>query len=338
MIRGLITVVLLLAMVAFGIGVYHAAELFKGNHAAVRKPTEITAQPLPGTLYIVQQGAIYKFHHGDFTQITPEAGWSQPAANPSGNQLVAVQRHDNYSDLYLISTAGRASSQLTHNSSSTAIDSNHWSFYPRFAPDGSALFYDFDPKDPYNSYRVDLAIYASPLNTSNGRAIEWTYPNYYTGGDVNPLPLRDGGLLYVKYSIDEQFQVHSQIWLQRRAATDGIGLTAANLDCGQAALSSNQKEVAMVCRKGSNTTAEIDLATFDPATGTLGPLTALAGGSGLVSSPAFSPDGKTVVFLAPNRPGGQFQLWTVSATGTPSPREITYDLGLDGQSPPVWVT
>lgn len=339
MIRGLITVALLVAMAAFGIGVYHGAELLKGNHTAVRKPTEVSAQPLTGTLYVVQQGAIYRFHHGDFTQITSEAGWSQPAADPrGGNQLVAVQRHDNYSDLYVITTGGKTSAQLTHNASSTAIDSNHWSFYPRFAPDGSALFYDFDPKDPYNSYRVDLAIYASPLNTSNGRAIEWTYPNYYTGGDVNPLPLRDGALLYVKYSIDEQFQVHSQIWLQRRAATTGTGLTAADQDCGQAALSSDQTEIAMVCRKGSNTTAEIDVATFDATTGTLGPLNTLAGGNGLVTSPAFSPDGKTIAYLAPNTPGGQFQLWTVSVTGAPNPREITFDLGLDAQSAPVWVT
>lgn len=336
--RWLITLGLLVAMVAFGIGVYHAAELFKGDHAAVRKPTQVSARPLPGTLYVVQQGAIYRFRHGDFTQITSEAGWAQPAADPRGNQLVAVQRHDNYSDLYLISAGGQTTAQLTHDSSTTALDSNHWTFYPQFAPDGSALFYDFDPKDPYNSYRVDLAIYASPLNSSGGRASEWTYPNYYTGGDVDPLPLGGGGLLYVKYSIDDQFQVHSQIWLQRRAATAGIGLTAADQDCGQAALSSDEKAIVMVCRKGSNTTAEIDLATFDVASGTLGPLTALTGGAGLVASPTFSPDGKTVAYLAPRVPGGQFQLWTVSAqSGNAIPQEITSDLGLDAQSAPVWL-
>jgi hypothetical protein len=338
--RWLISALLVAAMIAFGIGVYHGAEHFKGVHSTVRKPTEVSVQALPGTLYVVQQGAIYRFQHGDFKQITSENGWLQPSIDPRGNQLVAVQRHPNYSDLYLISTSGQSTGQttgqLTHNASDTALDSNHWSFYPHFAPDGSALFYDFDPKDPYNGYRVDLAIYASPLNTSNGRALEWTYPNYYTGGDVNPMPLRGGGLLYVRYSIDEQFQVHSQIWLQKRAATDGVGLTDAAVDCGQAALSTDQTRVVMVCRKGSNTTAELDVATFDAASGTLGPLTTLATG-GLVASPTFSPDGRSIAYFAPGTPGGQFQLWTVSSQGQGAPREITFDLGLDAQSPPVWV-
>ncbi len=333
--RAFVTAVLVLAMCAFGVGVYHVAEYFKANHALVRKPTDVSAQPLQGTLYVVQQGAIYRFHHGDFTQITSEAGWSQPAADPRGNQLVAVQRHPNYSDLYLISTDGRTVAQLTHNSSTTALDSNHWTFYPDFAPDGSALFYTFDPKDPNNSYRVDLAIYASPLG-GNGQATQWTYPNYYTGGDVDPLPLRGGGLLYVKYSIDDQWQVHSQLWMQQRPKTDGVGLTDANLDCSQAALSPNQSLIAMVCRKGSNTTAELDVATFDATNGSIGSPTTLVSG-GLLASPTFSPDGKTIAYLAPNSPGGQFQLWTVPAQGQAKPTEITFDLGLDAQSAPVWM-
>ena len=333
--RALITAALIAAMVAFGIGVYHVADHFKGTHTAVRKPTEVSVQSLPGTLYVVQQGAIYRFRHGDFIQITSEDGWSQPAANPKGSQLVAVQRHANYSDLYLISTSGQTTGQLTHNSSSTALDSNHWSFYPQFTPDGSALFYTFDPKDPSNSYRVDLAIYASPLG-GGGRALQWTYPNYYTGGDVDPLPLRDGGLLYVKYSIDEQFQVHSQIWIQKRPATDGTALTDAKLDCGHAALSPDQTLIAMVCRNGSNTTAELDVAPLDAAGGSLGSITTLVRG-GLVASPAFSPDGKTIAYLAPGSPGGQFQLWTAAAQGQATPRQITFDLGLDAQSAPVWM-
>jgi len=150
------------------------------------------------------------------------------------------------------------------------------------------------------------------------------------------MPLRSGGLLYVKYSIDDQFQVHSQIWLQKRAATDGIGLTQSNLDCGQSALSADQTQIAMVCRKGSNTTSELDIAPFDSSTGTLGTATTLVSG-GLVASPAFSPDGKTVAYLAPGTPGGQFQLWTVAAAGSAGPHQVTFDLGLDGQSPPVWV-
>lgn len=35
---------------------------------------------------------------------------------------------------------------------------------------------------------------------------------WVTGGKVDPLPLRDGGLIYTRYSVDDKSQVHSQVW------------------------------------------------------------------------------------------------------------------------------
>lgn len=327
---------LLIAMLAFGLGVYHAAEYLKGGRPVVHRPSEVSVTPLPGTLYVVQQGAIYRFQHGNFTQVTSESGWVQAAADPRGGQLIAVQRHTDYSDLYLITTGGRAVAQLTHNSSGQ-VEGNHWSFYPRFSSDGASIFYDYDPKDPDNNYHVDLSIFASPSDPASRSSVRWTYANDYAGGDVYPLPLRDrGGLVYVKYSIDDQFKVHSQIWLQTRAGTAGEALTPADADCAQPALSPDQTRIAMVCRKGSNTTAELDVAAFDAASPTLGSLSMLVNG-GLVASPSFSPDGKSIAYLAPATTGGGFQLWTASSTGPPAPKEITSDLGLDASSPPVWL-
>ena len=331
--RWLIGIVLVVAMFAFGVGVYHAAGMLRADHGTVHKPTEISAPSLPGTLYVVQAGAIYKFQHGNFTQVTKEDGWMQPSAAPN-NQLVAVQRQGNSSDMFLLSSSGKVVAQLSHNAAQVAED-NHWVFYPRFSPDGQTLYYDFDPKDPFNSYRVDLAIFASPMQPG-ARTTKYTQPNDYTGGDVIPVPLREGGLVYTKYSIDDSFQVHAQVWVQRRPGTDGQALTAPELGCGQAALSPDQHLIAMVCTRGSNQTAELDVATFDPATLTLGSPAALVSNQ-LVASPAFSPDGKTIAYLAPSSPGGQFQLWTVGSTGPASVRNITTDLGLDSTSAPVWV-
>jgi Tol biopolymer transport system component len=260
----------------------------------------------------------------------------QPSAAPN-KQLVVVQRKPNFSDLYLLTSDGRPAAQLSHNASTQAVEDNHWTFYPRFSPDGTSLFYDFDPKDPFNSYRVDLAIFASPIGGSGARAMEWTTPNDYTGGDVQPVPLRDGSLVYTKYSIDDSFQVHSQIWVQRRAGSPGIALTAPELGCGAPAVSADEKSIAMVCTRGSNTSAELDVATFDAAGLTLGSPTTLVSGR-LVASPSFSPDGKTVAFLSPNTPGGHFQMWTVGvAAGPSSVKQITSDLDLDSTSAPVWV-
>src|SRR5439155_26646368 len=89
--RWLIGAGLLVAMVAFGVGVYHAAGYLKGQRNVVHRPTEVSAPSLPGTLFVVQKGAIYRFEHGRFTQITSESGWMMPGPAPN-NQLVAARR------------------------------------------------------------------------------------------------------------------------------------------------------------------------------------------------------------------------------------------------------
>lgn len=332
--RLLISTGLLVAMLAFGIGVYHAAGTLNGGHKSVRRPTAITASPLPGTMYLVQSGAIYRFQHGSFTQITSDDGWMQPAPEPDGH-LIAVRRELNFSDLYELTTTGRVMGQLTHNSNPNGAEYNHWAFYPRVTPDGQTLFYAYDPKDPYNDYRVDLAIYASRIG-SVLRPLDWTVPNDFTGGDVSPLPLKDGRLIYTKYSIDDQSQVHSQIWMQRSPRSAGVALTPPELDCSQPAISPDEKLIAMVCNKGSNQSVELDVVSFDTVSPTLGPSATLVSGR-LVASPAFSPDGKTIAFLAPSAVGGGFQLWTVASDGHGTARDVTTDLGLDTTSPPVWL-
>lgn len=331
--RWLIGLGLLIAMLAFAIGVYHAAGMLRGGRPSVHKPTEVSAVPLPGTLFVVQAGAIYRFQHGNFTQITPEEGWMQPSPAPN-NQLIAVRRQGNASDLFLLTTSGKVVAQLTHDAAPVAED-NHWTFYPRFSPDGQTFFYAFDPKDYFNSYRVDLAIFASHLD-ANSRAVDWTQPNWYTGGDVDPVPLRSGALIYTKYSIDDSFEVHAQIWYQARAQSQGQALTAPELGCGKPAISPDEKVIAMVCDKGSRQGADLDIATFDESSLALGSPATLVSNQ-LVTSPAFSPDGKTIAYLAPARAGAQFQLWTVDSRGPSSVRDITTDLGLDSSSAPAWM-
>jgi Tol biopolymer transport system component len=332
--RWLAAVTLAVAIFAFGVGIYNAAGFLKAGKSHVVRPNQVTAPSVPGTLYVAQAGAIYRFRNGTFAKITTESGWTQPAVTPDGSELAVVRRYENWSDLYLMTPSGHLTALLTHDHS-PQMESNHWVFYPRFSPDGRTLFYDFDPKDPFNSYRVDLAIFASPSDPSSHESVQWTNPNYYTGGDVYPSPLAGAGLIYTKYSIDDQSQVHSQVWLQSRPGTTGVALTDPALDCGQAALSSDQKLVAMVCTKGQTQSTELNVAAFDPTTLTLSTPRTLVTGE-LVASPVFSPDGKSIAYLAPATPGGMFQLWTVQSTGTPAPRELTSLLGLDSTSPPVW--
>ncbi len=331
--RWLVAAGLVVAMLAFGFGVYKAAEHLRASRNEVHRPTEVSAPSVPGTLYVVQDGAIYRLHGGAFKQLTDEAGWMQPSAAPN-NQLVAVRRQGNYSDMFLLSTSGTTVAQLTRDQSSTAVESNHWVFYPRFTPDGKAVFYSFDPKDIYGSYKVDLTIFASPLD-SRSRAVVWTTPNAYTGGDVSPVPLRSGALIYTKYSIDDASQVHAQIWIQRRAGSPGLALTPPDMGCSQPAVSPDETQIVMVCDRGSNQHSDLVVAPLDTSALTVGAPTTLLGEQ-LVASPVFSPDGKTVAFLAPTSAGGHFQLWTAASSGTSPAKSLTDNLDLDSDSSPVW--
>ena len=330
-------VVLLLAMAGFGFGVYRIAGTLKADGTHVQKTTSTYAKPLPGKVFVAQGGAIYRLQNGSFTQITGDAGWTQPSSSPDGTQLVAVQRHQNYSDVYVLTDSGRIVRQLTHLQS-PSVEANHWAFEPRFSSDGSRVFYAYDDKAP-GTYDVDLTIVSAPAGEP-GRDVVWTVPNQYTGGDTDPVPMRDGGLIYTKYSIDNQDAVHSQVWLTIRPGAGGTPLTKPEEDCAQPALSPDEKSIAMVCRHGELQVTELVVATFDASNATLGPASVLVQGR-LSASPAFSPDGQTIAFLAPVQQGGTFQLWTVPAAVSPSPsaaRPITQNLGLDAVAAPVWDT
>ena len=333
-----IAAALVAAMCAFGFGVYHAAALLKGaTKTQVQRPTETRAAVLPGTMYVEQAGAIYRFNQGSFVRITPEDGWTQPAISPDGNWIVAVKRSLDRSDLYLLRPNGRVVAQLTHNQSRD-IGRNHWAFYPRFGPDSSTLYFSYDPKDPNNSYRVDLAIFATNTAPPSSPAVQWTVPNEYTGGDVDPVPLRDGGLIYTKFSIDDNSNVHSQVWLQARRGTPGVGLTKAADDCSQPAVSKDETLLAMVCRHGGLQSADLEVASLDVAGRAIGaPATYVK--EKLVGSPSFSPDGTLIAFMAPGDRGGPFQLWTVAPNSAQTPpSQITKNLDLDPTSTPNWTT
>lgn len=326
-------VVLIAAMVAFGFGVYRAAGLLRTDDTHVVKPSSTSAPSLPGTMYLAQDGAIYRLKDGQFKQITDSSGWTEPAVSPDGSQLVAVKRVDNYSDLYLLTSSGGVVRQLTHHYSSQ-VESNHWSFFPHFSPDGTQVFYSYDSKTP-GTYEVDLAIFA--ISVDGGGVVQWTTPNQYTGGDTNPLPLKSGGLLYTKYSIDEKSQVHSQVWFQAGAGSDGVAVTQPADNCASPAVASDGTTIAMICRRDQLQSADVVIETL-AADGTAGTPTILVHGE-LAAAPAFSPDGQTVAFLAPVASGGAFQLWTVPVSPSKNSSQahpLTSNVGLDSTAAPVW--
>ncbi|MEO8744983.1 MAG: hypothetical protein ABI334_08625, partial [Candidatus Dormiibacterota bacterium] len=181
--RFLLALGLAILMVVGGMGSYVYLGL---RHSTVvappQKPTAATpraqAFSLPGTIFLAQAGALYSFSAGRFHQLTPEAGWTQPALYPDGSHLLAVKRADSFSDVYELTTFGNAVAQLTSNAapprSSWDIGANAWSFYPRLSGDAGTLWMSYDgPKAAGNGYfDVDFAVWAIPVGGAirQGRA------------------------------------------------------------------------------------------------------------------------------------------------------------------------
>ena len=347
--------VLIPLMALFGIGVYNALGAFKSKPPAAARPVvkSRTLVPLPGVVYLAQGGLLYRLENGQFTELRPGPGaWSQPTSAPNG-QLIAISRQTHFSDLYLLDGAGHAVKQLTKNASGS-VEFNHWAFYPNVSPDGKTVLYSYDPKDRYNVYRVDLAIYAMPMGGSQSEARGRTTPNAYTGGDIQPIALSSGAILYTKYGIDPDGHSFSQLWLQPRAGAAGQGLTDPKDDCSAPAISRDGSRIAMVCTGGKQT-ARLQVASFDGQK--LGPADVLVDGQ-LASVPAWSPDGHSLLYEAPAGPQSRFQLWRIQLetppTPTPSagtgvaakttpapsirqPKLVTNDLALDATSASLWI-
>jgi len=363
-VRRIAAILFLPMMFAFGAGVYLYLGTMKSKVVKERAQLPTVTKPrfvLPGTMYVAQEGRLFKLSAGSFSEIGPPGDWSQPALTPDHTKMIAVSRSGFYSDLYLLDLDGHVIKRLTKDDS-RIIDGNHWAFYPKVSPDGATLMYSFD--SPKYGYQVDMAVWSMPLNGTQTQARRRTTPNDHTGGDVSPIPLAGGGLLFVRHSIEASTAVTSQIYYQSRPFAIPKALTSEADDCSQPALSPDGTQLAMICTGGKQT-AKLEVAPF---TGNaLGPAKVLLDGR-LFAAPAWSPDGKALAYFAPAGAAGHFQLWylalpavassasaSASTSATPSvgttptvrpsaspaptppvPVQVTQGVDLTATSAPAW--
>jgi hypothetical protein len=302
---------------------------------APQKPTQVSPTPggfdLPGTVFLVQSGAIYRFSAGRFTQLTPADGWTQLAYYPGG--LLAVKRSTQFSDVYILNRQGKVVRRLTHNQAPPG-DFNtpdmHWSFYPRLSHNEKTLFMSYDK--PKFGYDVPLSIWSMPLSKTIQQGTLWTISIDYTGGDIQPLPLASGALIYTKYLYDNG-KLTSQIWLSPKPEQayagsylapppgpgHGTALTQPGEDCSQPSLSPNGRLIAMICTHETQV-SYLALASWNGKT--LGPRHNLITNQ-LVAQPTWAPDSSGIAYLAPSVVGAGFQLWWLPKAAytlpTPSP-------------------
>ena len=302
---------LMLITLCSGVGVYLLLSSHRTTGArVVKRPTDVNRPAadapinhLPGTIYLIEKGALYQLRAGTYSMLLPPAGWTQPSTTAGAPGLLLAKRDAAYSDLYLMGSDGKAQTQLTHNANRT-LEANHWAFYPRFSQDGTNVFFSYD--SPKFGYEVDLSVWSMPLSGSIVEARKWTTPSSYTGGDVEPVPLLSGALLYAKYSIVDS-EVLAQLWVMDLPGGQGRPLTTPQEDCSQAALSPDGRQLAMVC-SGDRQSGTLMVAPF--AGDTIGPLTAVVAG-GELAEPTWAPDSSGLVYLAPSATAGPFQLWWV---------------------------
>jgi Tol biopolymer transport system component len=297
--------------------------------APPQKPTAATPRAqafvLPGTIYLEQSGALYSFNAGRFHQLTTESGWMQPALFPDGSRLLIVNRWASYSDVYVMSLYGKMLAQITNNiapaRASADTGAYAWSFYPRLSPDEHTLWMSYDgPKYVGAMYfDVDLAVWAVPYDGGIHPGRAWTTANNYTGGDMQPVPV-SGGIIYTKYTYDENANRVGQLWFSNRAGSAGRALTSTAAGCSQGQLSPDGASIAMICSYQKQV-SYLTIATWNGSS--LGALQTVISDQ-LVAQPTWAPDGSGIAYLAPGGPAAPFQLWFLpkNAYAPPAPSPV----------------
>ena len=318
--------VLALITVTVSVGSFLYLDLRQSRVAiAPVKPTAARPTPRsfypPGTLYLSQNGAIYSYSFGRFRELTPENGWTQPSIMPDGRILV-VNRGIFSSDIFIMNSFGTILGQLTHNAAprrSYDTGDNHWAFYPTITADERSIFFSYD--QPKGGYEVDLSVWSMPgAGGGIARGTNWSDSEGYTGGDMQPIPVR-GGIIYTKYLRAPDGSIHSQIWFLASPSPNNVfagkPLTPQSMDCRSPAVSPDGGAIAMVCSYGKQ---ESDLVIAPFAGSVIGAMRAIITNQ-LVAQPVWAPDMSGIAYLAPAVPDQPFQLWflPVAAYNPPAP-------------------
>jgi WD40-like Beta Propeller Repeat len=346
------TFVLIALMAMCGIAANRSlAALQTRNTAGSLVDTTSPQVRLPGTIFVSQDGAIYAIAGTSVRRLPLPAGgaWIQPRVLPDGT-LLAVRRFNQYSDLYHVTASGRVLSQMSADGQSTSnktLQLDHWVLWPVVSPDGTRVYFATDsPKPaPGQSYEVDFSLWSAPLTGNlpiGGAGIaggtRWSFPDKYTGGDIEPVPLPDGNLLYSSYANTGKGTVVSVLGLQTSPGGTMVSLTTPSQDCGAPAVAADGVTIAMVCANRGQT-ANLEVATLSGTT--------LSGAHVVVAnclcnSPSWSSSGDNLLYMNASDPDGNFGLWYIANAASAHPgttkRVTDASVNLDATSSAAWLS
>jgi Tol biopolymer transport system component len=343
--RRALTVTLVLALMAgFGLGVNRFIASKKKTipgESSVFIPTATRPKiVLPGTLYLAQNGDIYRLSDGFFTDLhlsTSNGVWMQPAYVPNTQDVVAVLRAAEYSNLYLLNGQGQIIQQLSNNANPhiNMVYLNHWMFYPHMVPNTDTILFSYDQPKDSATYAVDFSVWTGTLGGKLA-ATQVSVANPFTGGDVDPSPMANGAVIYSKFAIGSG-NAYSQIAIQTKPHGKTTLLTTPAEDCGQPAPSPDGTKVAMICMSGTGgQSTRLEIATL--SAGKLGTPTTLVNDC-LCADPEWAPDGSGLVYYNTADATGHFELWWIAGAlgAAPAPPlQVTTNLDFDATSPPSW--
>jgi hypothetical protein len=305
---------------------------------------------LPGTIFVSQDGAIYAISGSTVHRLPlPASGdWTQPRVLPDGTLLV-IRRFDAYSDMYHVSAAGHVISQMTADEQGTTnktLQLDHWVLWPSISPDGTSVYFATDaPKPaPRQSFEVDFSLWSAPLSGSVdigdqgvSSGTRWSVPDAYTGGDIEPVPLPDGNMLYSSYANTGKGTVVTVLGVQTGPRAPMVALTTPAQDCGAPAVAADGATVAMVCDLGQ--TADLEVATL---IGTKLSALHVVVANCLCNAPSWSPSGDNLLYMNASEPDGNFGLWYIANAAGAHPgtakRVTAASVDLDATSAAAWMT
>jgi TolB protein len=296
------------------------APVMAGVPVVVPEILQANDQPTGRILY-VRDGNLWLWQAGNSRQFSDGGTWYQPSFSPDGNEIAYVYWTFNFSDIFVMSADGAASSRLTRGQAGS-IQDNDWAFRPRWSPDGSQIAYISDTNSQFP------LVWLMARDGTNRRQIMSTALGLEWADVISWAP---DGKRFAVAAGNANHEV-GQIYVFDVAKTSVERLTSFTNGAFDPAWAPDGNTMAYIARTASG--GDLWVQSLD------GEKDAHVSGLQYVRSPTWSPDGKTLAVLAARN--GTFQVWVMSVKPTDDgyeigePRQVTRDGSIDASSGLTW--
>ncbi|HEY8739428.1 MAG TPA: hypothetical protein VIN56_02395 [Candidatus Dormibacteraeota bacterium] len=273
------------------------------------------AKNVAGTIYFAQANRIWRLRKGTLTALTPgNLRYAYPAVTADGQTTAATYILNGESAIAYGGPEFSGLAPLTPLPSDPHKGS--LDLKPSFSPDGTRIVFMSDRARGFS----DEAIWEGPVRA---RAHQVSFPPDSTGGDDAPAYSASGNaVLFVAWRDNHGSLDQARVPLGRATPlakpTDHDIMDPAPGPGDRLAFTQRQGEAENIFLGGIDGSAAHGLTSFNDC-----------------RQPAWSPDGKDLLFVSPH--SGTFDLWMVPVAGA-APVRLTAGADLDANSRAAWTT